>query len=233
MKATDSRFRQIILPFKNLHAFTLLELLVVMAIIMVIAGLTLATSSFVHTKAAKARTTAEIESISLALDNYKAEMGEYPQLSYPPQLTANELSPPNVGALTFLTAVTKYIPNVIPINGLLSKDPNSTNFNMLRLALCPPPVLANNTNQPGGAYATYTNYLNPTRKIFFTPNKSMIAQTTNIVYYDQTLDPYESFVDPFGYAICYICPAVMNPSNSYDLWSSGGSTNTNAWIKNW
>ncbi|HEY1770970.1 MAG TPA: prepilin-type N-terminal cleavage/methylation domain-containing protein [Chthoniobacterales bacterium] len=59
------------------RAFTIVEVLVVMTIILVLAGLILATSSYVHNKGARSRTEAEIAAMSAALENYKADNGIY------------------------------------------------------------------------------------------------------------------------------------------------------------
>jgi type II secretory pathway pseudopilin PulG len=59
-------------------AFTILELLIVIAIIITLAGLILATSGYVQKKGARSRTEAEIAAISAALENYKADNGIYP-----------------------------------------------------------------------------------------------------------------------------------------------------------
>jgi general secretion pathway protein G len=61
------------------HAFTLVELLVVMVIILILAGLILATSSYVQKKGYRSRAEAEIAAISAALENYKADNGVYPR----------------------------------------------------------------------------------------------------------------------------------------------------------
>ena len=58
--------------------FTIVEILVVMVIILVLAGLVLATSSYVQKKGAHSRAEAEIAAISAALENYKADNGIYP-----------------------------------------------------------------------------------------------------------------------------------------------------------
>jgi general secretion pathway protein G len=63
----------------RLCAFTLVELLVVMVIILILAGLILATSSYVQTKGKRSRAEAEIAAISAALENYKADNGVYPR----------------------------------------------------------------------------------------------------------------------------------------------------------
>jgi general secretion pathway protein G len=59
-------------------AFTILELLIVISIIIVLAGLILATSGYVQKKGARSRAEAEIAAISAALENYKADNGIYP-----------------------------------------------------------------------------------------------------------------------------------------------------------
>lgn len=59
-------------------AFTIVEVIVVMAIILVLAGLILGTSGYVHNKAARSRAQAEIQALSAALESYKADNGIYP-----------------------------------------------------------------------------------------------------------------------------------------------------------
>ena len=68
-------------PLQRVRAFTVIELLIVMAIILVLAGLILATSSYVQKKGARSRAEAEIAAISAALENYKADNGVYPRNS--------------------------------------------------------------------------------------------------------------------------------------------------------
>src|SRR5882672_10588162 len=62
----------------TIAAFTILELLVVMTIIIVLAGLILATSGYVQKKGARSRAEAEIAAMSTALESYKADNGIYP-----------------------------------------------------------------------------------------------------------------------------------------------------------
>ncbi len=63
----------------NLSAFTLIEMLTVMAIIAVIASLVVAVSGLVQGKAARARAEGEIQAMSAAAESYKADNGIYPQ----------------------------------------------------------------------------------------------------------------------------------------------------------
>src|SRR3954466_11811924 len=70
---------ELILKAKLRVAFTLIELLVVMVIIIVLAGLILATAGYVQNKGKRSRAEAEIAAMSAALENYKADNGIYPR----------------------------------------------------------------------------------------------------------------------------------------------------------
>jgi len=59
--------------------FTLLELLTVVAIIIVLAGLILSGMGYAQQKAASERARAEIAALSLALESYKIDNGDYPR----------------------------------------------------------------------------------------------------------------------------------------------------------
>ena len=61
------------------HAFTIIELLVVISVIVVLAGLVLGTSGYVQKKGARSRAEAEIAALSAALESYKADNGVYPE----------------------------------------------------------------------------------------------------------------------------------------------------------
>ncbi len=58
---------------------TIIELLVVIIIILILAGLILSISSYVQNKGARARAETEIAAISAALESYKADNGIYPR----------------------------------------------------------------------------------------------------------------------------------------------------------
>ena len=74
----DSSFDIRASSFRAGGAFTILEVLVVMTIIIVLAGLILVTSGYVQKKGARSRAEAEIAAMSAALENYKADNGTYP-----------------------------------------------------------------------------------------------------------------------------------------------------------
>ena len=60
------------------NAFTLIELILVVGIIMVLAGLVLTTVGYARKKSALARAETEIAAMSAACENYKADNGVYP-----------------------------------------------------------------------------------------------------------------------------------------------------------
>ncbi|PYK30647.1 MAG: hypothetical protein DME57_06260 [Verrucomicrobia bacterium] len=60
------------------RGFTIIELLIVIAIIIILAGLIMSTVGYVQKKGARSRAEAEIAAISAALESYKADNGIYP-----------------------------------------------------------------------------------------------------------------------------------------------------------
>ena len=60
------------------EAFTLIELIVVVGVIIVLAGLVLSTAGYARKKSARARAETEIAAMSAACENYKADNGVYP-----------------------------------------------------------------------------------------------------------------------------------------------------------
>lgn len=58
--------------------FTLIELLIVVSIIAILAGLTLAGLGFVNRKGAESRALTEVAALSSAIENYKLDVGSYP-----------------------------------------------------------------------------------------------------------------------------------------------------------
>jgi general secretion pathway protein G len=78
-------------------AFTLIELLIVIAIIAILASIVLAAAGSVQKKSARSRAQTEIAAMAAALENYKADNGDYPVNS-------------NTGSLTLVTTL-------MPTNG--------------------------------------------------------------------------------------------------------------------
>ncbi|MEA3210439.1 MAG: hypothetical protein QOE70_3496 [Chthoniobacter sp.] len=61
------------------RAFTLIEMLVVMAIIAILAGLVLSIQGLAQTKSARAKAEAEIKAMTLGIESYKGDNGTYPR----------------------------------------------------------------------------------------------------------------------------------------------------------
>ena len=66
-------------PRTSSKAFTLIEMLVVMAVIAILAAILLSLNGLVQKKAALARAEGEITAMSTACQSYKADFGVYPQ----------------------------------------------------------------------------------------------------------------------------------------------------------
>ena len=58
--------------------YTLIELLIVIAIIAILASLVLSAAGYVQKKGARSRAEAEIAAVGAALESYKADNGDYP-----------------------------------------------------------------------------------------------------------------------------------------------------------
>ena len=63
---------------RRLGGFSLIELLTVLTIIAILAGLTIAAFSGVHRTALRNRARNEIQAIGSAMESYKADNGSYP-----------------------------------------------------------------------------------------------------------------------------------------------------------
>jgi len=68
----------LIRSFRRLDSFTLIELLTVMAVIAILAGLILSISGFATKKGALARADSEVRALSLACEAFKTDTGGYP-----------------------------------------------------------------------------------------------------------------------------------------------------------
>ena len=87
----------------RMAAFTIIEMMVVITIISILAGLVLSTAGYVQSKGAASRATGEIAAMAAALENYKADNGDYPLNSNSDNNTAllNALMPSNGGKVYY------------------------------------------------------------------------------------------------------------------------------------
>src|SRR5947209_1561086 len=87
---------------KKPGAFTIIELLVVISIIIILAGLILSTVGYVQKKGARSRAEAEIAAMSAALESYKADNGIYPRDTIKTDQVDPAISPIPTTATQFL-----------------------------------------------------------------------------------------------------------------------------------
>ena len=194
-------------------AFTLIELLTVMAIILVLAGLIISIAGSAQYNAAKSRATSEIKGMETGLESYKTDNGVYPSDS----ANANGGSMPTTEKLD-AQDIADY------------KDPstyvNASEFLYQALA----------GYQVNGGTATFTK-----KYMDFTPAQLHVAgNATGSSTVASSSSPYMYIMDPFGFSYGYstiyaVTQAANNASSppvttpittgynpTFDLWSTGG-----------
>jgi prepilin-type N-terminal cleavage/methylation domain-containing protein len=209
-------------------AFTLIELIVVITVIVILTGLVLSTVGYAQKKGARARAETEIAAISAACESYKADNSVYPR--DPTPNTATDA----LNARTMLDPVTTdatlYRAASLVLYRALSGDRNldravtdaDKSFNIDGTTLSPPlPQL------PQSYFAFKPNMLSP-------PGGSGTVIAIS--------DP---FGNSYGYSTANqadpITPKGYNPT--FDLWSTAGvapsptpappATQQDLWIRNW
>jgi len=97
-------------PSRLRHGFTLVEMLVVVGIIVVLVSILVPALSKAYTRAMKARMQLDIQTLVAAMENYKADMRDYPHIDYndallvgPPPGGGSAAS--NPGAVTLCSAL--------------------------------------------------------------------------------------------------------------------------------
>jgi len=197
-------------------AFTLIELLTVVAIIVILAGLVLMSAGWAQRKAATSRAEAEIKAMSTGCESYKTDQGIYP-------MPLTQI----IGSGTATISVTQYATSSTAPKALyqaLSGDGNN--------ALVGGLIESSGTVTPG-----QTQYM-PFKTKMLAGLDSSLKVTGSVYVQDPFQYPYGYYAPNLsgtsqtsGTDICF------NPN--YDLWSTAGktaiSTGTidSSWIKNW
>jgi type II secretory pathway pseudopilin PulG len=211
--------------FRAGGAFTIIELLVVIGIIIVLAALILSTVSYVKKKGLRARTETEIAAMSAAIESYKADNGIYPR--------GQSTSVPASGVPVYTVATTG-------TDDLNARPPD---FN---------PTQKIYQDASRYLYEQLSGDVNldlaadTGSKTYFAFKESMLAvikdANGNSIGLSQIKDP---FGNSYGYSTAYqhdIDQGINSPTHGYnptfDLWStagttSGSATDLNQWIKNW
>jgi type II secretory pathway pseudopilin PulG len=210
---------------RRYKAFTLIELVLVVGIITVLAGLVLTTVGYARKKAARARAESEIAALSAACESYKADNGIYPRDCNTDQLVASSSGNP-----------TSYQAASLYLYKQLSGDTNA-NFQ-------PPPGVR--------SYFTFKPQMleGPRDANGNLTGVTYIKDSFGNSYGYSTL--YANYLDWQNYDACSgsgcppCCPpSCPRPSSSgynptFDFWTTCSLTNSpptasdqNQWIKNW
>jgi prepilin-type N-terminal cleavage/methylation domain-containing protein len=226
-----SKLRSSVAGHRRPGAFTLIELLVVMTIILILAGLILATSGYVQKKGARSRTETEIAALSAALESYKADNGVYPRDDL-----ANQVAPP----WDLLNGASPYPKATTGPDGLdarVNGDPSQTIYQYASRHLYEQLSGDMDLNlSPDAGKKSYFDF--KPSMLWIIPDKD-----GNNYGLSHILDP---FGNSYGYSTAYQdwvdggsigTPRGYNPT--FDLWSTGGTIdaanppNQSQWIKNW
>ena len=216
--------------------FTLIELMVVMLIILILAGLILAIAPLVAKKQARTVAEGEIKAISAALEAYKADNGIYPNDA---GLSGNNYTN-NLDARTYNDPTDSHY----TIAGLVLYRALSGDTNLDRV------VNATDMNFDISGGSTSSQAAIPTVYYPFPPGMLLPAGGTGKV--TNLIDP---FGYNFGYSTAYAGDVATNNANgtsiapthgynpTFDLWSTAGniaktgdaqlSAKRAQWIYNW
>jgi prepilin-type N-terminal cleavage/methylation domain-containing protein len=200
--------------FTARSAFTLIELMVVVTIITILAGLVLSTAGYARKKGARVRAETEIAAMSAAIENYKADNGIYPR---------GPATNTTIGTITIPANVTDSLDARTYGNPTSNTNPTYGETSLYLYTL-----LSGDTNgsrSPGGK-----SYMQ------FKPNMLLPSGGTGTV--TAIADP---FGNSYGYSTANQANPNNGYNPTFDLWSTSGLTTnpgnpdtiTPQWIKNW
>lgn len=207
---------------KILRGFTLVELLVVIVIITILAGLTISTIGYAQQKAARDRTKAEISALEVALESYKIDNGDYPRSLKDTSTVydSDNLSPINHQNATIADG--RYKKASLVLYEALSSDTNHDR------------QVSTTEKSEGRIYFHF-------KPGMLYPSTSSAATAPGAV--QAVLDPFGNI---YGYSTAYNAQlsgtSGTTPANGYnptfDLWSTNdpkrtGASGTGTWITNW
>lgn len=227
------------------HAFTLIEMITVMAVIAILAGLVLSVAGLVQKKGARSKADAEVRAMAGALESFKTDNGGYPQAAPSDTLDPRtDLTPTTTTYYTAGLVLYRALSGDYNADGRINATDGT--FDTAGNSLSPPP------NPALGAPKSYFEF----KQSMLGGPKINGALSAGVQYLQ----------DPFGYSYGYSTaglavdlnyrqllatdpnasrPTVKGYNTSFDLWSTAGSTGPkassdaakeaerNKWIKNW
>lgn len=227
-------------------AFTLLEMLTVLAIVVILSGLVLSVGGYVQKKSALSRAAGEVAMLGSACESYKSDNGAYPRDLPSTGTSVTDVITPKQD---FIPTSAKYAASSLYLYKELTGDKTGTsNFpdgipddGQPRYMKEIEPRILNTKKNPSTKAIIQVNYL---QDPFGFPYAYSTAAAKDEQDYQTKLLRNPSLRDtltrPSGNAL-----KGFNPG-SFDLWSTGGSTPKNTpasdaamslewakWVKNW
>jgi prepilin-type N-terminal cleavage/methylation domain-containing protein len=198
-----------------LDSFSLVELLVVILIIAILAGLTLAAGEGVMNQAARSRAKSEMQAIATALESYKADNGVYPW-------TNSLVSSGTFNSTNDYTAT----------DGSSAGGTYVVSSQILYQALS---GMTNYTDTPQPGIKVYMNF--KASQLGNTAQNSGYSATASTYVQDPFGYPYGYYANP-ATAATSAASVPINGPGLFDLWTTSGTTLTtanwtNTWISNW
>ena len=203
-------------------AMTIIELLVVIIIIFILAGLVLSISSYVQNKGKRARAETEIAAMSAALESYTADNGIYPANNATNSLDPTTMTDPSSSSYV---SASNYL--YIQLSGDSDGNPTTTSSSDTRNYLSGSLKQSMLSPNPPGAN-TY----------FHDPFRNRNPSSSTLVPYNSY--GYSTSKNPIANPTGYSTAGGYNPT--FDLWSTDGTGTSgtpspspiqNTWIKNW
>ncbi len=207
----------------SLRGFTLIEMLTVMLIIAILAGIVLSVNGLVQNKAARSRADGEINAIKLACENYKADNGTHPRSPETDTLDARTSGNPTSSAYQKASLyLYKALSGDSNANGKVDADEGKT----YATDLFKPSIL--NFNKDANGKIALVNYI----KDPF--DNSYGYSTIGAKDEEDFVEKLRTSTNPTKETR----PTEVRGFNpTFDLWSTGGTTTTTSgqakWIKNW
>lgn len=208
------------------QAFTLIEMVTVVAVIVVLAGLVISISGYVQNKAARERATTQLKNYTLQCEAYKADNGSYPQNAATDRLDPRQhFSPISGSSGTLYVEASRYLYSALSGDYEPPNQPDTKPEDGNRVYYTPKRDELNFTKTATGAIGTINFLQDPFGNCI---GYSTAGNAAEVEYRDELKkDPSTSRpegTESKGY----------NPT--FDLWSTGGATSptqTGKWVKNW
>ncbi len=206
----------------NRAGFTLIEMIMVIAIILVLAGMVFGIYTLVKTQSARTKAKSEMNQLGIALENYRTDNGGYPQ---DPQKT-DKLDPRNIADATDISPTGKLavsskflyesLTGDTNDNGTVTKNYAGDFFKPSRLG---GPKVGNTVNPVQYIMDPFGNPYGYSTAGLLLDQEYRTALATN----PNATRPAQNSQGTQGY------------SPGFDLWSTGGDTqgNSGKWVKSW